>query len=63
MKVTVYNNGTSSEVAAYVPGTKLGAVTFGGKVYLFQKPLEHPTSVWTRVYDGGAWKLGAKVVA
>lgn len=59
----VYNGGKSSEVAAYVPGTKLGAATLSGKVYLFQKPLEHPTSVWTRVHDGGEWKLGAQVVA
>lgn len=59
----VYNEGKSTEVAAYVPGTKLGAVTLSGKVYLFQKPLERPTSVYTRVYDGGGWKLGAQVVA
>lgn len=62
-KVTVYNDGKSSEVAVFVPGTKLGAVTLRGKVYLIQKPLEHPASVWTRVYDGGAWELGGQVIS
>ncbi|KAJ5320308.1 hypothetical protein N7508_000591 [Penicillium antarcticum] len=61
-KIMVYNDGSSSEIAAYVPGTKLGAITVGGKVLLFHKPLAHPTSVWTQVYDGSAWKLGSKVV-
>jgi hypothetical protein len=62
-KVMAYTDGTKEEVGLYVPGTKLGAVSFGGKIYLFQKPLEHPASVWTRVYDGKSWKLGTKVVA
>ncbi|KAJ5493634.1 hypothetical protein N7463_009721 [Penicillium fimorum] len=61
-KVMAYNDGQSSEVAPYIPGTKLGAVSFGGKVYLFQKPLRHPTSVWTSVYDGSSWKSGSKVI-
>ncbi|KAJ6119006.1 hypothetical protein N7471_013626 [Penicillium samsonianum] len=41
-KVMTYNNSKSSEVVAYVPGTKLGAIGFGGKVHLFQKPPRAP---------------------
>ncbi|KAJ6119112.1 hypothetical protein N7471_013063 [Penicillium samsonianum] len=44
-KVMTYNNSKSSEVVAYVPGTKLGAIGFGRKVHLFQKHLEHPTII------------------
>ncbi|KXG49285.1 uncharacterized protein PGRI_031550 [Penicillium griseofulvum] len=61
-EVMAYTDGTKTKVGLYVPGTKLGAVSFGGKIYLFQKPLDHPASVWTRVYDGNSWKLGSKVV-
>lgn len=52
-KVAVYNDGKSSDVAVYVPGTKLGAVTLNGDINLFQKQLEHPTSIWTLVQDCG----------
>ncbi|KAA8651600.1 protein kinase ssp1 [Aspergillus tanneri] len=60
-----YKDGDPVQVAKYYPGTKLGAITVGHKVYLFHKPMEHPGSVWTRVSDdtdGSSWKLGAKVV-
>lgn len=62
-KVMLYNNSKLSEVSKHYSGTMFGAITFNGKVYLFHKPLEHTVEVWTRVYDGNTWKLGARVIA
>ncbi|KAI9038691.1 uncharacterized protein KD926_010531 [Aspergillus affinis] len=57
-----YDHDKSTEVGKYYPGTKIDAITVGKKVLLFHKPLEHPGSVWTRVFDGSEWKMGAQVV-
>lgn len=60
--IMCYGNDKTAEVCKFYPGTKLDAISVSGKVYLFHKPLEHPGSVWTRVFDGNSWTLGAQVV-
>ncbi|KAF7155586.1 hypothetical protein CNMCM5623_008128 [Aspergillus felis] len=56
-------DGESTQVARYVPGTRLGAATLKNKTFLFFKPLTHPVEIWTHVYDGSSWGIGSKVVA
>ncbi|KAK1144665.1 hypothetical protein N8T08_004969 [Aspergillus melleus] len=58
-----HDKSKSTEVGRYFPGTNLDAITVQTKVYLVHKPLEKRGAVWTRVFDGKEWGMGAQVVA
>ena len=57
-----YLSGTSTPVAKFYPGTRLGAANFSGKTYLFYKSLTAPGSISTILLDGGSWGGSSPIV-